>query len=95
MVLGLERRVVDEPGVEVVLDVLVHQLRFGDGAVPAAVTGGCALPFPFSSAVCWSDAISSVSMPVSASTWWRLSSVPDAVRTGSCDEDRSSPSMSP
>ena len=38
-------------------------------------------PLPFSSCF-WAAAISSVSMPASASTWWRRSSVPEASRGG-------------
>ena len=45
----------------------------GDGPVAVAVS---------SSACSWFAAISSVSMPASASTWWRRSSVPAAVFGG-------------
>ena len=53
------------------------------------------LPLPFSSACCWFAAISSVSIPASASIWCRRSSVPDARRGGLSERTRSSPSIRP
>ena len=47
------------------------------------------------SAGCWFAAISSVSIPASASIWCRRSSVPDARRGGLSERTRSRPSISP
>ena len=88
--LELEQLVVDEAGVEVVVGVFV-----GVDLGGCAVGGACPFPLPFSSAGRWVAAMSSASMPASASTWWRRSSVPAAVRAGSSVSTRSSPSMSP
>ena len=79
-VVALEREVV------VVLVLLVDRLLGGGSPVRA--------PLPFST--CFSlAAISSVSMPASASTWWRRSSVPEARWGGFSESTRSSPSISP
>ena len=53
------------------------------------------LPFASSSAARWLAAMSSVSIPASASIWWRRSSVPAAVVGGLADSTRSRPSISP
>ena len=91
--LGLGQLVVfDEPGVVVVVGFLV-QSASATAAVP--FVEACPFPFPFSSAGRCVAAMSSASMPVSASIWWRRSSVPAAVRAGSSVSTRSSPSMSP
>ncbi len=71
----------------VVVVVLLVELRLGNGPVVE--------PFPFSSAERCVEAISSASIPVSASTWWRRSSVPAAVCAGSSVSTRSRPSISP
>ena len=52
------------------------------------------LPFRGSSSARWLAAISSVSIPASASTWWRRSSVPEARCGGFSERTRSRPSMS-
>ena len=52
------------------------------------------LPLPFSSGSTWVAAISSVSIPASASIWWRRSSVPEASLGGLWLSTRSSPSIS-
>jgi hypothetical protein len=52
------------------------------------------LPFPFRRLALLAAAISSVSIPASASTWWRRSSVPEARRGGFSESTRSSPSIS-
>ena len=58
-------------------------------------TSASACPFPFTgSSARWFAAISSVSIPASASTWWRRSSVPEARSGGFSDSTRSRPSMS-
>ena len=57
--------------------------------------GRCRCRSPSSSASRWFAAISSVSIPASASTWCRRSSVPDAVAGGFEESTRSRPSMSP
>ena len=61
----LERLVLDEARVEVVVGVLVD-LGLGDGAVRGS---RAPFPLPFSSAGRCVAAISSASMPASASTW--------------------------
>ena len=83
----LELLLVDEAGIEVVVRLLVE---------PA--TAPFPLPFPpflFSSAARWVEAMSSASIPCEASTWWRRSSVPAAVRGRSSVSTRSSPSIRP
>ena len=70
---------------ELVLVLLVVLDRLG--RVPVAV--------PVLGLARWFAAISSVSIPASASIWWRRSSVPDARRGGLSVRTRSSPSMSP
>ena len=86
----LELLLVDEAGVEVVVRLLV-EVGLGDGAsFPLPFP-----PFPFSSAARCVEAMSSASIPASASTWWRRSSVPAAVRGRSSVRTRSSPSMRP
>ena len=82
---GLELLLVDEAGVEVVVGLLVD-LGLGDGSVPAAVLAASS-PFPFSSAARCVEAMSSVSIPVSASTWWRRSSVPGRGARGLLGQD--------
>ena len=68
----------------------------GSSSCSASGSAACPLPLPFVSAAVssWS-AISSVSIPASASTWWRRSSVPDASAGVSWPSTRSSPSMRP
>ena len=71
---------------ELVLGLVVLVGRLGSSPLPFA----CPLPF---SLFC-TAAISSVSMPASASTWWRRSSVPDASCGGFSERTRSRPSIS-
>ena len=71
----LDELVLDEAGVEVVVRLFVD---LGLGTAPFADP----FPLPFSSAGRCVAAMSSASMPASASTWWRRSSVPAAVRAG-------------
>ena len=56
-------------------------------------TASIAAPLPFA-CLSW-EAISSVSIPASASTWWRRSSVPEARCGRSSASTRSSPSIRP
>ncbi len=81
---GCRRKLDLAVGLEVVLLVLelVQLLELG-----LAV----AVPVPF--AAFWFAAISSVSMPASASIWWRRSSVPDFSRGGRSLSTRSRPSI--
>ena len=77
------------------LDVLALRELVVDSSSSStsSATASSPLPLPFSPAS-GAAAISSVSMPVSASTWWRRSSVPEARRGGFSESTRSSPSMS-
>ena len=82
--------VVDEARVEVVR----RRPRRARPRRLAPLPAPCPFPLPFSSAGRCVAAISSASIPASASTWWRRSSVPAAVRGGSSVSTRSRPSMS-
>ena len=89
-VLAAEHRlvdlVVDDARVDVVVLVVeVRRRRRSTASAPLP------FPFPFSSVSRWFDAISSVNMPASASTWWRRSSVPAAVAGVGAASTRSRP----
>ena len=82
--------------------LLVERVRRGPArprarrpARPRGSAGArCPLPLVSAAVSSWS-AISSVSIPASASTWWRRSSVPEASEGVSWPSTRSSPSMRP
>ena len=85
----LGRRELFGQRLQILVDELLELLLF------FVELGRLASPLPFTgSSARWFAAISSVSMPASASIWWRRSSVPDARRGGFSDSTRSSPSMS-
>ena len=90
-VVALEYRLFlfDEPRVEIVLLVLRLRVALGGDGDDVAVA------VPFSVSCAWLDAISSVNIPASASTWWRRRSVPLRVVGVSDASTRSRPSISP